>query len=391
MKRNPMPQLILLIILLFATGVNCYSQELKSIDQEKFNELIQSKLDSIYNSAIDFGGATIGIVLPDGRKSSFSVGFSDVEEKIKMKPSDRMLGGSTGKIFVSSSIMQLVEKGTLNLDDNVRKYFIDIDWFRRVQNSDQLTIRNLLQHSSGISRYVFEEKFQNDIKKDPDRIWHPEELLSYVLDKEPLFEPGSDFAYSDTNYIILGMIIEKVTGISMYDYIDKNILSPSGIEHISPQTKRVLDGLVPGYNSVDDSFYPGKVVEDGVYKYNVQFEWAGGGYVMNTADLAAAGKLIYEGNVFSKDLFSEFFSGIEAKGLGGEWGLGVHMRNTPDGLTYGHSGFFPGYVTNMIYYSDYKFAIAIQVNTSARDNLGLFRKLNAFMPQVIDAIIVGSD
>ena len=101
-------QIGLTFILLLSIVINSFSQE-KTLDQATFNSIIQSKLDSIYDPQTDFGGATVGIILPDGRKSGFALGYSDVEDKIKMKSSDRMLGGSTGKIFVSASIMQLVE------------------------------------------------------------------------------------------------------------------------------------------------------------------------------------------------------------------------------------------------------------------------------------------
>ena len=96
---------------------------------------------------------------------------------------------------------------------------------------------------------------------------------------------------------------------------------------------------------------------------------------MNPVDLAKAGKLVYEGKVFSKNLLPEFFKGIDAKQLGGTWGLGVHIRKTPMGLTYGHSGFFPGYLTNMIYFQETKCSIAFQVNTTDQKNISLYRKM----------------
>jgi D-alanyl-D-alanine carboxypeptidase len=110
----------------------------------------------------------------------------------------------------------------------------------------------------------------------------------------------------------------------------------------------------------------------------VQFEWAGGGFVMNPVDLAKAGKLVYEGKVFSKKLLPEFFKGIDAKRQGGTWGLGVHIRKTPMGMTYGHSGFFPGYLTNMLYFPEAKFSIAFQVNTTNPKNISLYRKMFKF-------------
>jgi D-alanyl-D-alanine carboxypeptidase len=348
-----------------------------------FEKTIQSKLDSIYDPKEDFGGATIGIILPDESSYSFALGYSDMNNNVRMSTKNRMLGGSTGKILVSASIMQQVEKGTINLDDKLQVYLGNNTWFGRIQNFDKITIRNLLQHSSGISRYVFNEEFLKDVQLDADRFWSPPELLSYVFDKESLFSPGSEFAYSDTNYILLALVLEKVSGLSMYEYINDHILSPFKLDNIHPQLERSIEDLPIGYNGADDVLYPGIVVQNGKYKYNLQFEWGGGGFVVTSTDLARVGKLIWENKVFSQSLNADFFDGIEATGLGGHWGLGVHiMTNETYGKSYGHSGFFPGYVTNLLYFPEYGFSIAYQVNTSERDKLGLFRKINSLIPEI---------
>jgi D-alanyl-D-alanine carboxypeptidase len=370
------------LLLLLLLPVFSYSFQGEEYDLSDFRNTIQQQLDTLYDANTDFGGVTIGVVLPDGQKCGFAIGYADEENKIKMKPQDRMLGGSTGKIFVSASMMQLVASGKVQLDDKVQTYLGHHEWYSRVQNYDLISIRNLMQHASGISRYVFAEQFQLDIHEDADRVWKPAELLAYVFDKDPLFVAGSDFAYADTNYILLAMILESVAKETMYDYVDKHILQPFQLSGISPQTERKIKGLVVGYNSPDDVFFPGTVVEDGQYKYNLQFEWAGGGFVMDVVDLAEAGKMIYEGQVFESSLLGEFYTGIDAKQLGGKWGLGVHMKETPMGMSYGHSGFFPGYVTNMLYFPDQGFSIAIQVNTSDRSKMGLYRKMFDVIPEV---------
>ncbi len=378
---------ILIIVVISLVSLSSISIPPHKIEIQDFKSRIKAKLDSLYDEETDFGGATIGIALPDGRQYGFAVGYSDMENKIKMNPDHRMLGGSSGKIFVSAAIMQLVESGKLKLDDKIEKYLGDLDWFDRIQNHDQITIRNLMQHSTGISRYVFDPDFQKEVHLDADRIWNPKDLLNYVFDKEPEFAAGEDFAYSDTNYILLAMILELVSKTTMYDFVENNILNPFNLDRISPQVDRKIPGIAIGYNKEDDPFYPGKVVENETYKYNVQFEWAGGGFVMNTVDLAQAGKLIYENKVFSQTLMGDFLQGIEAKGLGGKWGLGVHIKETPVGMSYGHSGFFPGYLTNMLYYPEYQFAIAFQVNTTNAKNLSLFRKLFQLIPTIKDYVI----
>lgn len=368
---------VLLFQLFFAASLIAQPQV------EPLLQLVKSELEAAYESA-GYAGGIFAIVLPDGSYGAVPIGYSDIENKHPMEKEQRMLGGSTGKVFVSALIMQLVEEGVLDLDLPVQAYLGKYDWYDRLQNAEQLTLRNLLRHSSGISRYVFQEQFLQDVASDPDRVWQPAELLAYVFDQEPLFAPGEDFAYSDTNYILAAMVVEEVTGRKMYKLVEDRILQPFGLERISPQVDREIDGLAIGYNGEEDPLFPGRTVEDGKYKYNLQFEWAGGGFVMNPQDLARAGKLIYEGEVFDKTLFKDFFDGVDAKRLGGQWGLGVHMMNTPRGPAYGHSGFFPGYITNMMYFPDYKVAISYQINTSDQKHSGLF----SVMRKMVDRVLV---
>ena len=349
-------------------------QKTKNPDHSTLNKKIQVFLDSVY-SEDDFGGATIGITENDGKSYAFSIGYSNVEEKLSMPEDALMLGGSTGKIFVSASIMQLVEAGRINLDEKAEVYLGHLSFFNRIQNSDTFTVRDLLRHSTGISRYVFQKGFMADVQQNADKIWKPEELLSYVYDLEPLFPSGSDFSYSDTNYIILGLIIEEISGVTMYEYIAKNILIPHNLHSILPQINRHIPGIATGYNAENDPLFPGVVVENEIYKYAIQFEWAGGGYIINSKALAQAGKLLYEGKFFTPELLPEYYDGIDAGQLGGTWGLGVHVFEVNEMKVYGHTGFFPGFITNLMYFPEKGISICFQVNTSDQSKLGLYKKL----------------
>jgi D-alanyl-D-alanine carboxypeptidase len=114
------------------------------------------------------------------------------------------------------------------------------------------------------------------------------------------------------------------------------------------------------------------MIVDGKFAINPQFEWTGGGYVSTAHDLARWAKLFYEGKAFSPDLLPQVVDGVAAPMLGREskYGLGAIIRKTPIGTSYGHSGFFPGYMTDMMYFPEDKIAVAVQVNTSVGRGLG---------------------
>lgn len=343
-----------------------------SFGQDSLTQKLQAKLDDWHKNG-KFAGATLGVCLADGKCFGLATGYSDAEAKTPMKPSDLMLAGSVGKTFAAVVSLQLVKEGKINLDDKIERYLGKEVWFNRLPNAKDITVRQLMNHSSGLVRYEFNPKFLKDLNANPDKTWKPEELIAYLFDTKANFEAGKDWDYSDTNYIVLGMIIEKVTGKKYYELATNRILKPLKFEKTFPQDRRELKGLIQGYAGERNEFTgKDKVLENGKFIINPQFEWTGGGMVSNSEDLARWAKLMYEGKAFDASLVSEMLNGVPAKlGRDSKYGLGVIIRKSQTGvLTYGHSGFFPGYLSEMMYFPEQKISVAIQVNSSVPQNLG---------------------
>ena len=342
-----------------ATGTNVLKKE------------IQLKLEE-WHKAGKFPGATVGVVLPNGESFGLAVGYSDRDAKTPMRPDDRMLAGSTGKTFAAATAMQLVKEGKINLDDRVEKYLGKETWFARLPNAKDIIVRQLMNHTSGLVRYEFKDQFTKDLTASPDKVWKPAELVSYLLDEKPPFEAGKGWDYSDTNYIVLGMIIEKVTGKRFYDEANRRLVKPLKLSNTIPQDSPRIKGLVQGYAGANNPF-GGKdaMITDGKFAINPQFEWTGGGWATTSEDLARWAKLMYEGKAFDPSLLPVMLDGVPAKlGRDTKYGLGVIIRPTQAGTSYGHSGFFPGYMTDMMYFPEKKIAVAVQVNTSVPQDLG---------------------
>jgi D-alanyl-D-alanine carboxypeptidase len=311
-------------------------------------------------------GATAGIVLGDGTVYGLAAGMSDTIRRLPMTASDRLLQGSVGKTYVAAVAIQLVFEGTLDLDAKISSYLANEPWFQRLPNHDAVTVRQLMNHTSGIIRYEFNEQFITDLLADPSRVWRPEEQLAYLFDTEAPFAAGDGWEYSDTNYIILGMIIERLTGSTYYDELQRRILDPLELSNTVPSNTRRIDGLAQGYAGIDNPFrLPDAVIVDGEFAINPQFEWTGGGIASTSEDLARWAKALFEGQAFDESLLPVMLDGVAAR-LGPEtrYGLGVIIRETPLGESWGHSGFFPGYLTEMAYFPDHGIAVAVQVNTS---------------------------
>jgi len=229
-----------------------------------------------------------------------------------------------------------------------------------------------MTHTSGLVRYEMNPKFTADLRANPDKAWTPEEEIAYLLDATPPFAAGQGWDYSDTNYIVLGMIMEKATGTPYIDLLRGRVLRPLGLEDTFPVTSRVVPGLVQGYAGPGNPFGgTDEMISGGRFAFNPQFEWTGGGVVSTAADLARWAKALYEGRAFDPSLLPAMLDGVPADlGPGSEYGLGVIIRPTPLGISYGHSGFFPGYLTEMMYFPEHGIAVAAQVNTSVGQAVG---------------------
>ena len=369
--------LCLLVCLLSTSAVH---------SQTSLQTALQLKLDE-WHKAGNFPGATLGVVLADGRSFGLAVGFSDRDNKTPMTASDRMLAGSVGKTFAAATALQLIKEGKIGLDDKIEKYLGREPWFLRLPNARDITVRQLMNHTSGLVRYEFKDQFTKDLTANPDKTWKPAELVAYLLDEKAPFEAGKGWDYSDTNYIVLGMIIEKVTGRKFYDEANRRLLNPLKLTDTIPQDGPKLKGVVQGYAGPNNPF-GGKdpIIQDGKFAINPQFEWTGGGYASTAQDLARWAKMLYEGGAFSPDLLPQVLNGVAAPMLGREtkYGLGVIVRQTSAGTSYGHSGFFPGYMTDMMYFPDQKVAVAVQVNTSVGRSLG--KPLGRVLVEVIEVI-----
>ncbi len=311
-------------------------------------------------------GVSCAIVLADGEVLAVATGLADTALGRPMATRDLLLQGSVGKTYVAAVAMQLVHEGALDLDAKVSTYLGTEPWFERMPNHQDVTVRQLMNHTSGIIRYEFNDQFITDLVADPDRVWKPVEQLAYLFDTEAPFAAGEGWEYSDTNYIILGLIIERLTGNAYYDEMRRRLLDPLDLRHTVPSDSRHIPGLAQGYPGVNNPFrLPDAVLVDGVFAINPQFEWTGGGLASTAADLARWGKALYEGHAFHASMLPVMVEGVPARlGPNTRYGLGVIIRETPLGKSWGHSGFFPGYLTEMAYFPDHGIAVAVQLNTS---------------------------
>jgi len=333
---------------------------------------LQAVVDAFHQGGT-FPGVSAAVSLADGSVITLVAGQADTVRGLPMEPSGRMLQGSVGKTYFAALAMRLMGEGRLDADAKVGDYLGHHSWFSRIPNAADITVRHIMTHTSGVMRYEFKPAFTVDLTNQPGKHWEPEELLSYVLDEEASFVAGEGWEYSDTNFILLGMIMEEITSEPCYDLIQSQLLDPLGLNNTVPSKSREIPGLIQGYAGPQNPFggTDEVLLEDGRFVINPQFEWAGGGFASTPEDLARWARALYTGQAFDPSLLPAMLEGVPARlGPGSRYGLGVILNDTPAGPSQGHSGFFPGYLTEMAYFPELDVAVAVQVNTSLGQALG---------------------
>lgn len=345
-----------------ARGVAAARQAQSSLERD-----LASQLEA-YRAANGAPGAVLGVVMPDGRVVAVAAGRSDTARGIAMHPRDRLLMGSVGKTYVAATALQLVRDGRLDLDAPVSRYVGGQGWFDSLPHAPRITVRHLMNHTSGLVRYEFRPEFTAALSANPDKVWDPREQVRYLHGNPAPFAPGEGWDYSDTNYLVLALVLEAITQRPIDTEIRERFLVPQRLTNTLPSDARVLEGVVQGYAGAQNPFGgQDAMLADGRMIVNPQFEGAGGGYAASAADAARWGALYFAGQPFGEAMLAQATQGIAARGLGANarYGLGMILRDsTAAGPMRGHSGFFPGYLTELRHYTRHGITVALMMNAS---------------------------
>jgi D-alanyl-D-alanine carboxypeptidase len=358
------PATLLALLLVGCNG----NRQTKNDPAAEMTKLLQARLDSLTDNNV-VPGTTLSVRFGDGTNISLASGFADVENKIAMKPDDVMLSGSVGKTYVAAVVLKLYEQGLIDLKAKAITYLADAGWFGNVQNAPEITVEMLLNHTAGIPEYVYQRELWEAVREDPDREWSGEERLAFTSGMPPVNPPGGGWSYADSHYIILGLIIEQVTGRNYYEVLDELILRPCKLENTSHSDRRSIPGLIQAYTDHTDEFLlPRRVLNDNGYAFNPQMEWTGGGLASTVSDLTLWASLLYGGSVLKPETLKLMLTPAPYETTlfeGAGYGLGTIIAETNGVIWYGHTGFAPGYITYLQYLPDHKIALAFQVNSDS--------------------------
>jgi D-alanyl-D-alanine carboxypeptidase len=250
-----------------------------------------------------------------------------------LSPGSELVIGSVTKTFVAAGILQLVEEGRVELDDPVRDHLPHLGDLSR-----EITLAELLDHTSGLAD-LFNDTTRTGLEEHPEHAWTADEILGAL--HAPWYAPGEGWAYANTNYYLLGMVIERITGRSLADELDRRFLTPLGLE-----ATHLLDGTVGG---------PLEPAWTTIF-------WASGAMTSSAADLARWGDALYGGTVLDASTRRAMLR-LNSH----DYGLGVQLVEVDGESGFGHTGLLNTYTTLLYHVPAEGVTIALLVNRSHVD------------------------
>lgn len=302
----------------------------------EWRQQLKGHLDQLVDEGVP---GALARVHNDGTTWTVRSGVANLKKATPMRSKLRYRVASETKTFVAALMLKLSEEGVLTLDDTLDSWLPGL-----VPNGSAITVRHLLNHTSGIFNYTDDASvFEPYLQDDRDHVWLPEELVAVAMAHDPLFEPGTDWSYSNTGYILAGMIAEKATGVSLPELLRTKIFDPLGLQDTYLPTEPGLAGphshgyLLPG----QDLPLPKDKPLD-VTRFSPSWAWAAGGIISDSGDIQHFYAELLGGNVLSPESLEEMKSTVDA-GYGLDYGLGLLSAPTPCGRAWGHDGSFPGF------------------------------------------------
>lgn len=335
--------------------LNCSSLTLKAQTKAQ-------RLDSLFSALYQTGQFSGNVLIAENGKPVYqkSFGLADLENQQPLDAGTRFLLGSVSKQFTAAGIIMLKDAGKLSLDDELTKFLPELPY----QN---ITLRQVLQHSSGLPDYFA----LMDKKWDKNKYATNEDVLHMLVQyrPNPFFSPGQKYAYSNTGYALLALVIERVSGQSFTDYMEGEVFKKFGMNHTIIYTRRTRPRKVADYALgyvFQDSLkkwilpdvHPQDLWEDGIYGED--------GVNSTTRDLLKWDQAVFNRAVFSNSDWNDILTAGAVKDGSSDYGFGWHIIN-PDGegrIAF-HSGGWPGYIAYNEQHLDHNRTIIILRNKFA--------------------------
>jgi len=356
----------LTIIILFTS---CEKTEIEVAEnqctiQVSENHPYEYRYQRILNDYINAGvpGVSVTVISPEGVWSG-NGGKSDLANQKDLTSCNVMRIASATKVFTATTILKLHEQGTINIDDKINKY-IPKSITDVIENANTATIRQLLNHTSGIKDYLDVNTFL-DILNLSIKNYSASENIELIYGKSADFSVGSDFKYSNSNYLLLGMVLKYATGESAYETVWNNLIEPISLEN-TYQGNNIPNHLSRGYYDIYDNNYMKDLTEidNNAISGNDMLD---GGIISNSYDMATFLHALFSEQIISLESLTmmKTFRNVSTTGihdLVSGYGLGLWQIETKQGVGIGHYGSIYCFNSLYFYFPDHNTTVAVTLN-----------------------------
>lgn len=331
---------LFLFVTLWAGSLGISAQSL----EQQFDELLQK------NYKADTPGAT-ALVYKDGEilyRKAF--GMANMELEVPMKPENVFELGSITKQFTSVSILMLMEQGKLSLEDEITKYLPDYP-----TKGKKITIHHLLNHTSGIKSYTDMENFMSITRMDKS----PKEIIDVFKDQPMDFDPGEQWHYNNSGYIVLGYIIEEVSGKTYADFISENIYVPLKMNNSYYGSKSTLImNRASGYMPIKEGYKNADYL-------SMSLPYAAGSLMSCVDDMLLWHKAVHNNTLISAESKAKAFTNTSLNnGKSAHYGYGWQVNEINGAVSIEHGGGIFGYITQGVYVPSENVYVIILTNTN---------------------------
>jgi CubicO group peptidase (beta-lactamase class C family) len=386
----------------------------------KLADTFQQEISKGVDEESNLPGVSAAVIAPDGTSWQGTQGYADREAGQFLQPDDHFYVASITKSFTATTVLQLAQENKLSLDDTLDKWLPDTA--SQITNGDRITVRQLLNHTSGIANFTTvdilntlndssvrakliddpelstatrdamaslkDQPLTQESLTDPafqslvtDRVLiskleinsplsqkssTPEDFIATVYGQPASFEPGSDSNYSNTNYLLLGEIIEQATDSTVSEQFRERITEPLGMENTfyAPE-EDVPGGYVRNYADVNGDGKLDDISE--TFDESYQISGADGGIVTTSGDLSRFARGLFKNELLAPDTLEQMVSGGQE---GSEYGLGLQVLNNPQlGQDLGHTGGVTGWYAKMSYFPEQDTTVVVASNGEFPDTL----------------------
>ncbi|MCP4384769.1 MAG: beta-lactamase family protein [Hyphomicrobiales bacterium] len=335
-------------------------------------DLPTERLRAIVDAAVAKGvpGIVVRVETRDGEVWSGASGLARIDSRTDMTSDDVFRVFSISKMATAAAALTLVDDGALGLDDPIGQW-LEPELIASIPNADAISVGDLIAQTSGIRDY-FDDRFAEMIQRDPGRRWEPAELVKLATEGTPAAAPGSDAShYSNTNYVLLGLIVEQATNMPLADVLRARLLDPLGMVDTHSAEEAGAAISVAGYLPID-----GALVD--VSGADLSIAWAAGSLISTAEDVARLTRGLFEDDLLSPESRALMTNSFEPlAGTPADYGYGTILFKQIDPAPIGHTGEGPGFGALTAWWPQSGTIVVVLTNIQAEAHLAVLAEIAA--------------